>query len=676
MTEESLGTDSQGGPQRVPMSSRTVAGWLWPFSIGGVALFSISALFYYHFHRLELRPDGLLQQAIAALYSTFGWAPSVVFFLLVFAWSLIWFVTGVLERPVSRLARLVVLSVMLGVFLNLGNGGVVAEPHKGAFGAWLAGRLVSGLGYVPSLVVVWLTTFASLLLATDWFFSEWFERPRAEPEDESGVEEAVADQLRALGQDTPPAALAAGGEVDAAAAVDDAPAAAGAPEPGRSEGPPVVGEDVDPDAGEAANASSRRESYADRRRMRSEVSALTESSPAAATEAAATSPAARGGDGEAGEASVADEKALSEQELAALFDASTQSAGEFAADEQDSVVLAPEYIEADEVVLSDMDAPASAGQREPSAADAFDDGEAMDRDQETVKPAVEVEVEDAGEESAEIAVEGGLEEVGGDLAEDDDECEYEDESDEEAAYEDESDEESDEEAAYEDEYEDESDEEAAYEDESDEESDEEAGYEDESDEESDEESLYEDESDEETGEEAIYEAEPDEEALSEGAEAGESEEFEAEGDDADADEAFEVEGATEEFEVSLDERAPDEVGDIVEDVAAEEPDVVAADRSVGAAEDAAAIAIPRPDNAAEPRVPTPPAMSAERDPGRQQNLFGGGLDEQLIEEARELLVRGRRPSASMLQRKLRIDYELAQDLLRELSNRGLMGTDS
>ena len=58
MTEESLGTDSQGGPQRVPMSSRTVAGWLWPFSIGGVALFSISALFYYHFHRLELRPDG------------------------------------------------------------------------------------------------------------------------------------------------------------------------------------------------------------------------------------------------------------------------------------------------------------------------------------------------------------------------------------------------------------------------------------------------------------------------------------------------------------------------------------------------------------------------------------------------------------------------------------------
>ena len=633
MTEESLGTDSQGGPQRVPMSSRTVAGWLWPFSIGGVALFSISALFYYHFHRLELRPDGLLQQAIAALYSTFGWAPSVVFFLLVFAWSLIWFVTGVLERPVSRLARLVVLSVMLGVFLNLGNGGVVAEPHKGAFGAWLAGRLVSGLGYVPSLVVVWLTTFASLLLATDWFFSEWFERPRAEPEDESGVEEAVADQLRALGQDTPPAALAAGGEVDAAAAVDDAPAAAGAPEPGRSEGPPVVGEDVDPDAGEAANASSRRESYADRRRMRSEVSALTESSPAAATEAAATSPAARGGDGEAGEASVADEKALSEQELAALFDASTQSAGEFAADEQDSVVLAPEYIEADEVVLSDMDAPASAGQREPSAADAFDDGEAMDRDQETVKPAVEVEVEDAGEESAEIAVEGGLEEVGGDLAEDDDECEYEDESDEEAAYEDESDEESDEEA----------------------------GYEDESDEESDEESLYEDESDEETGEEAIYEAEPDEEALSEGAEAGESEEFEAEGDDADADEAFEVEGATEEFEVSLDERAPDEVGDIVEDVAAE---------------DAAAIAIPRPDNAAEPRVPTPPAMSAERDPGRQQNLFGGGLDEQLIEEARELLVRGRRPSASMLQRKLRIDYELAQDLLRELSNRGLMGTDS
>ena len=97
--------------------------------LGGVALFSISALFYYHFHRVELEPQSFLQQVFAGLYDTFGWAPSVVFFLLVFAWSLIWFVTGVLEKPVSRVARLLVMAVMLGVFLNLGDGGVVAGPR-------------------------------------------------------------------------------------------------------------------------------------------------------------------------------------------------------------------------------------------------------------------------------------------------------------------------------------------------------------------------------------------------------------------------------------------------------------------------------------------------------------------------------------------------------------------
>ncbi|MEC7725022.1 MAG: DNA translocase FtsK, partial [Planctomycetota bacterium] len=85
----------------------------------------------------------------------------------------------------------------------------------------------------------------------------------------------------------------------------------------------------------------------------------------------------------------------------------------------------------------------------------------------------------------------------------------------------------------------------------------------------------------------------------------------------------------------------------------------------------AAIAIPRPDEPGEPSVPTPPAAPSER----KQQLFFGGVDEGLVEEARELLGRGRRLSASMLQRKLRIDYELAQELLRELGQRGLLGAD-
>ena len=620
MTEKSLGTDSQVGRQRVPMSARTVAGWLWPFSIGGVALFSISALFYFHFHRTELRPDGLLQQAIATLYSTFGWAPSVVFFLLVFAWSLIWFVTGVLERPVSRVARLVVLAVMLGVFLNLGNGGVVAEPHKGAFGAWLAGRLVSAVGYVPSLVVVWLTTFASLLLATDWFFSEWFERPRAEAEEESGVEEAVADQLRAIGPDASSEQqdqqeLGGDDATEASSAASSTANAAPAPHEAeehlsRIEG--VEDEGVPREPGVVADLTTRRERYAERRRLRSERAAASESTPSATPEPAAPAPAV---DAEADDAPSVDEKALSEQELAALFDAPSSSDVGPDSKDDSAVVLAPEYVEADEVALSDDDALAPAGPAEDEASE---------------------------EVFAEIAVDEGFDEV------EDDSDREEPEADGDGYGEEEADED-------EDEYE------------------------------------YEDEDE---YEEEDYEGEADE------AEADEVEECEGDGDEVGSDEALEAEDATDEFEVSLDDQQPHEVADIDEEVVLEEssdsvedaadedaadedhsdPECVEVDSAVapseGAAVDAAAISIPRPDNAAEPRVPTPPAVPAERDPGRQQNLFGSGLDEQLIEEARELLVRGRRPSASLLQRKLRIDYELAQDLLRELSNRGLMGTDS
>ena len=84
-TESGLGRAPRGG------GARTVADWMWPFLLGGGALFSISALFYYHFNRVELEPRSFLQVAFAGLYDNFGWAPTVVFFLLVFAWSLIWY---------------------------------------------------------------------------------------------------------------------------------------------------------------------------------------------------------------------------------------------------------------------------------------------------------------------------------------------------------------------------------------------------------------------------------------------------------------------------------------------------------------------------------------------------------------------------------------------------------
>ncbi|MBL8749351.1 MAG: hypothetical protein JNK78_09325 [Planctomycetes bacterium] len=181
-------------------SPRTAAEWLWPLLPIGVSVFSISALVYYHLNYAVVHPTAPLQVLIAGLYRALGLAPAVIFFLLVVTWSTIWFVVGSIERPLVRLGRIALLAVMLGVLLNLGDGGVTPAPNKGQLGAWLAGALVSAVGYLPSIVLVWAMTFAALLLATDFFFSDSFERlRRAGPIPEGGVETAVTDHLRGLG---------------------------------------------------------------------------------------------------------------------------------------------------------------------------------------------------------------------------------------------------------------------------------------------------------------------------------------------------------------------------------------------------------------------------------------------------------------------------------------------
>ena len=197
-------------------SSRTAAEWLWPLLPIGVSVFCLSALVYYHLKHGLVEVRSALQVLIAGIYHTVGLAPAFLFFLLVGTWSTIWFVTGRLERPLLRLARLLAMAVMLGVFLNLGDGGVAAAAHKGELGAWLASCLVAAFGYFPSIVLVWAITFASLLLATDFFFSDSFERLRQRPtagnrSDEQGVEAAVTDHLRGLAGTAP----AQGGPISA-----------------------------------------------------------------------------------------------------------------------------------------------------------------------------------------------------------------------------------------------------------------------------------------------------------------------------------------------------------------------------------------------------------------------------------------------------------------------------
>jgi len=252
---------------------------LWPLVPIGAAVFCLSALIYFRVQYEVVQVRSAMQVMIAGIYQAIGFAPAVMFFLLLLTWSSIWFVTGRLERPLMRIGRLLAMAVMMGVFLNLGDGGVAAATHKGVVGAWLAGCLVGAIGYYPSIVLVWAITFASLLLATDFFFSDSFERLRQRPRGEVGVETAVTDHLRGLG------ALAAVGEPvpRPGPAAPDAPAAAsGAPELDflrelPLDEAPLVGTDDFDDAERADDARRfeprRRRSYFDRRHADDEADA-------------------------------------------------------------------------------------------------------------------------------------------------------------------------------------------------------------------------------------------------------------------------------------------------------------------------------------------------------------------------------------------------------------------
>jgi hypothetical protein len=242
----------------------------------GVSVFFLSSLVYYHVRHDAIEVRSVLQVAVAGVYRIAGFAPAVLCFLLALTWSSIWFATGQLERPVGRVLRLLAMTLMLGVFLNVGDGGLNWQPHKGQLGAWFASHLLAAFGYLPSLVLVWAVTFASLLLATDFFFSESFERLRQRPAD-AGVEVAVTDHLRGLGQSgaaplpeptasttlatpaKPADPLATAGELAAAAGLLAEPETA-APEAEAT----------------AAEAGPRRPTYAERRARRAQSEPLAE----------------------------------------------------------------------------------------------------------------------------------------------------------------------------------------------------------------------------------------------------------------------------------------------------------------------------------------------------------------------------------------------------------------
>lgn len=233
---------------------------MWQFLPAGLSVLSLSALVYYH---LQLRngpvePSSALQFLYAELYRAMGLAPAVMFFLLVAVWSVIWSVRGVLERPASKLVRLLAMALMIGIWVNLGDGGVAPALHKGAIGAWFAEALHASFGYWPSLLLVGLMTIASVMLATDFLFADLFEQHRldlrrrihGELDAEKGVEPQVSEHLKGLESASP-------------APSEPSPAVAVSPQL-RHEALPPNADGEDPSAAFAAAIAAAARSVADR----------------------------------------------------------------------------------------------------------------------------------------------------------------------------------------------------------------------------------------------------------------------------------------------------------------------------------------------------------------------------------------------------------------------------
>jgi hypothetical protein len=535
--------------------SRSVAEWLWPFLPMAIAAFSLSALICYHLRLETFEVQSALQHLYAELYHAVGLAPAVVFFLLLLTWSSIWFATGRLDRPVSRLARLLAVAVLLGVFLNLGDGSVSPAAHKGALGAWLAQAMFAWFGYLASLVLSGAMTFAALMLATDFLFADSFERlARQAAEPEQGVEPAVTEHLRQLATALPPLPSAAAAAAPQAATTTPAVArdqdAAGVPLAAE----PVTLPDPEPAVPAAADAADElgwRRTAFQRRLERdaaraaavaaaSDASTQSEGLAADAEPSVAETPrsvagaAVEGGQGEAVQAGL--------DGLASLDGRDGLDGGaaalEPAAEPSDAAAAAPGNTE----TLADA-APAEV---------AFDATAAARLD-----PAEVTAMEEA---SAMDAVPPWLDQVVGHAAP---------MPQSPASW---------------------------------------------------------------SGEALVPEPEVPPAATA--------------SDDVDASAA----GPTPPLEPpQVDPREP-------------------------------TIAIPRPEAAASSRLPSPPRAAAERAADevsvRQQNLFGAGLEEDLVQEAIELVLGSRRATASLLQRKLRIDYEMACRLLVELAARGIIALDA
>jgi len=282
MTVNTLGGSFAGGKSRS-------GAWLAPLAPIAISIFAISALVSYHLRAGTITPRTVPQSVVIGIYEFLGWVPACMFFGLVFTWSSIWFVAGSIEQPSRKLLRVLGLTLALAVFGNLD----ASAPHTGALGAWIGGGMSSVLGSFLSHLVMAPLTFLSLLLATDYFWMSYFERRVLEKTQrelhgagvgtEMGVEPTVPEEFKQLARTLPPEAEADAMAVEEETDVDayfarmeqksataDVDATHGAAD--EQSIADAAAEDGEADA--TADGEPVRLSYFERRRMREEREAM------------------------------------------------------------------------------------------------------------------------------------------------------------------------------------------------------------------------------------------------------------------------------------------------------------------------------------------------------------------------------------------------------------------
>ncbi len=163
------------GPSSAAPAQTSQAQTLMPLVPIALSAFFLSGLVYYHVQfGGRGAASGWLEGPVVGLYHLLGFVAASMLCLLVLAWSSIWFATGRLESPGTRITRLLALSVALAVLVNLDSAATRSQVYDGQLGALLTPGLVSVLGPSLATLLVSLASLGALLLATDFFFYKYF----------------------------------------------------------------------------------------------------------------------------------------------------------------------------------------------------------------------------------------------------------------------------------------------------------------------------------------------------------------------------------------------------------------------------------------------------------------------------------------------------------------------